>query len=122
MINISISATPSYSPEYSNPENKQFSFIYHISIRNDESYPVKLISRHWTITDGNGHIKEVKGPGVVGEQPTIAAGEIYQYTSSVAINTEVGTMGGCYQMADGSGVEFDIPIPIFLLSVPGILH
>ena len=122
MINISISATPSYSPEYSNPENKKFSFIYHISIRNDESYPVQLISRYWIITDGDGHTKEVKGAGVVGEQPTISSGEIYQYTSSVAINTEVGTMGGCYKMVDGSGVEFDVPIPIFLLSVPGVLH
>ena len=122
MIDIDISVNSSYSPENSNPENNIFSFKYHVSIKNNEYYPVQLISRHWIITDGDSHTKEIRGAGVVGKQPIIAPGEVYRYISSVIFNTEIGTMSGCYKMTDDSGMEFDATIPIFLLSVPGIIH
>ena len=122
MIDIDISVNSSYSPKNSNPENNIFSFKYHVSIKNNEYYPVQLISRHWIITDGDSHTKEIRGAGVVGKQPIIAPGEVYRYISSVVFNTEIGTMSGCYKMTDDSGMEFDATIPIFLLSVPGIIH
>lgn len=122
MIDIDISVNSSYSPENSNPENNIFSFKYHVSIKNNEYYPVQLISRHWIITDGDSHTKEIRGAGVVGKQPIIAPGEVYRYISSVIFNTEIGTMSGCYKMTDDSGMEFDATIPIFLLSVPGVIH
>ena len=122
MIDIDISVNSSYSPENSNPENNIFYFKYHVSIKNNEYYPVQLISRHWIITDGDSHTKEIRGAGVVGKQPIIAPGEVYRYISSVIFNTEIGTMSGCYKMTDDSGMEFDATIPIFLLSVPGIIH
>ena len=118
MINID----ENYSPEYSDPEDKKFSFVYHVSIKNNEYYPIQLMSRHWVITDGDSQIKEVKGLGVVGKQPIIAPGELYKYTSCVAIGTEVGTMSGCYKMIDDSGIEFDTKIPVLLLSMPGAIH
>ena len=122
MIDIDISVNSSYSPKNSNPENNIFSFNYHVSIKNNEYYPVQLISRHWIITDGDSHTKEIRGAGVVGKQPIIAPGEVYRYISSVVFNTEIGTMSGCYKMTDDSGMEFDATIPIFLLSVPGVIH
>ncbi len=122
MINIDVYITSNYLPEYSDPEDKKFSFVYHVGIKNNEYYPVQLISRHWVITDGDSQVKEVKGPGVVGKQPIIAPGELYEYSSSVAIGTEVGTMGGCYKMIDDSGIEFDTKIPVLLLSMPGAIH
>ena len=122
MTDIIVDVTPRYSSEYSDPTNKKFSFIYHVSIKNNGGRSVQLISRHWIITDGDLQTKEVKGPGVVGEQPTIAPGEVYQYTSSVILNTQVGTMEGCYQMSCDSEIEFDVSIPVFLLSVPGAVH
>jgi ApaG protein len=102
--------------------DSKFSFIYHVSIKNNEYFPVQLISRHWIITDGDSKVKEVKGLGVIGKQPVISPGELYQYSSSVLINTKVGTMSGCYKMIDDSGIEFDATIPVFLLSVPGEIH
>jgi|TARA_B110000503_G_scaffold111858_1_gene167566 ApaG protein len=122
MTDIIVNVIPRYSSEYSDPANKEFSFIYHVSIKNNGSRSVQLISRHWVITDGDAQAKEVKGPGVVGEQPTIGPGEVYQYTSSVTLNTQVGTMEGCYQMSCNSEIEFDVSIPVFLLSVPGAVH
>ena len=122
MINIDIFITSSYTPEYSDPEDKKFSFVYHVSIKQNEYYPVQLMSRHWIITDGDSQTREVKGPGVIGKQPVIAPGELYKYSSSVAIGTKVGTMGGCYKMIDDSGIQFDTTIPVFLLSMPGAIH
>ncbi len=122
MNDIIVGVTPHYSSEYSDPMNKKFSFIYHVSIKNNGGRSVQLISRHWIITDGDAQAKEVKGLGVVGEQPTIAPGEAYQYTSSVTLNTQVGTMEGCYQMSCNSEIVFDVSIPVFLLSVPGAVH
>jgi ApaG protein len=82
----------------------------------------QLISRHWIITDSNGKVQEVKGLGVVGEQPKLAPGESYEYTSGAAIATPVGTMRGSYQMVAEDGTKFDAPIPEFTLSIPRVLH
>lgn len=122
MSGIIVVVTPNYLPEQSNPDKSEYSFVYHISIENNGDQPARLMSRHWVITDGNAHVKEVQGAGVVGEQPLIAPGKSHQYTSGVTLETEVGTMEGSYQMINDVGEEFDVLIPTFLLSVPGAIH
>ena len=122
MSDIIVVVTPNYLPEQSSPDKSEYSFVYHISIKNNGDQPARLISRHWIITDGNAHVKEVQGAGVVGEQPLIAPGKSHQYTSGVTLETEVGTMEGSYQMVNDTGEEFDVSIPTFLLSVPGAIH
>jgi ApaG protein len=119
---IIVTVTPNYLPEQSNPEKSLYSFSYHISIANHGDRPTQLVSRRWIITDGNAHVKEVHGAGVVGEQPFIAPGKSHHYTSGVTLETQVGTMEGSYQMVSDSGEEFDVIIPTFLLSVPGAIH
>jgi ApaG protein len=122
MTHIVVVVTPGYLPEQSDPANSSYAFAYHVSIENQGDEVAQLISRHWLITDGNAHTKEVQGPGVVGEQPVIAPGQAHRYTSGVTLDTTVGTMEGSYQMALDSGETFDVPIPAFLLSVPGSVH
>lgn len=122
MNNIVVIVTPTYLPERSDPEKRQYAFAYHISIENRGDTAAQLLHRHWVITDGNSHVKEVHGPGVVGEQPVIKPGSSHQYTSGVTLETEVGTMEGHYQMIDDQDEAFDVPIPAFLLSVPGTVH
>ena len=97
-------------------------FAYTITIRNIGAMPAQLLSRHWIITDGNNHVQEVRGPGVVGEQPLLAPGEQFEYTSGTALATPVGTMRGTYQMVAEDGTHFDAEIPEFTLSVPRVLH
>ncbi len=122
MTHIVVVVTPGYLPEQSDPANGTYAFAYHVSIENHGDEAAQLISRHWLITDGNAHTKEVRGPGVVGEQPVITPGQAHRYTSGVTLDTTVGTMEGSYQMVLGSGEAFDVPIPAFLLSVPGAVH
>jgi ApaG protein len=122
MTHIVVVVTPGYLPEHSDPANDSYSFAYHVSIENHGDKTAQLISRHWLITDGNSHTKEVRGPGVVGEQPVITPGQAHRYTSGVTLDTTVGTMEGSYQMVLDSGETFDVPIPAFLLSVPGAVH
>ncbi len=122
MSDIIVTVTPNYLPEQSNPKKNQYSFTYHVSIANNGNHPAQLISRRWIITDGNAHVKEVQGDGVVGEQPFIAPGKAHHYSSGVTLETQVGTMEGSYQMVSNSGEEFDVTIPTFLLSVPGAIH
>jgi ApaG protein len=97
-------------------------FAYTITLRNTGTVPAQLISRHWIITDANNHVQEVKGLGVVGEQPLLAPGESFQYSSGAAIGTVVGTMRGTYQMVADDGTKFDASIPEFTLSIPRTLH
>jgi len=97
-------------------------FAYTITITNNGSVPARLISRHWIITDSNEHVQEVRGDGVVGEQPNLQPGASYEYTSSAAIETQVGTMRGSYQMVAEDGTKFDVAIPEFTLSIPRVLH
>lgn len=112
----------SYIPEQSAPEQNRYVFAYTITIRNYGSMPAKLLSRHWIITDANGKVEEVRGEGVVGEQPYLKPGEGFRYTSGTVIATPVGSMQGSYHMIADDGSEFDTPIPVFSLSKPHALH
>jgi ApaG protein len=97
-------------------------FAYTITITNTGSVAAQLISRHWIITDAESHVQEVRGDGVVGEQPMLNPNESFEYTSGAAIATPVGTMRGSYQMVARDGVSFDAPIPEFTLAMPRMLH
>lgn len=120
---IQVTVQVKYVPEQSAESEQRFVFAYTITLSNEGEQAVKLISRHWIITDANHHVQEVKGKGVVGEQPTINPGQSFEYTSGTVLATQVGTMSGSYKMAlleDGS--EFNVAIPQFVLSIPRILH
>jgi len=126
MTNISnkihIEVNPAYIKEQSDPTNNHYVFSYTVTIRNDGDQPAKLLARHWIITDGDGQVQEVRGDGVIGEQPHLRPGEGFQYTSGTFMNTPVGTMQGSYQMIADDGEKFDAEIPSFTLSVPNVLH
>lgn len=111
-----------YIEEQSRPENNQYVFAYSIQITNKGDTNVQLISRHWLITDAMDRVQEVKGIGVVGEQPVIPPDEFYTYTSGAVIETESGTMTGTYSMQDEEGNTFDAQIPTFALVRPQSLH
>ena len=119
---IRIDVETSYLREQSNPQEQRYVFSYTITIHNDGGLPATLLTRHWTITDANGTVKEVRGEGVVGEQPRLEPGQGFRYSSGAVLETPVGTMEGSYQMVDGEGRRFDAPIPLFRLAMPGILH
>ena len=111
-----------YILEQSAPEQNRYVFSYTITISNHGSIPAKLLSRHWIITDANGQVEEVKGEGVVGEQPHLKPGEGFRYTSGTVIKTPVGSMQGTYHMIADDGSKFDATIPAFSLSIPNALH
>jgi len=111
-----------YVPEQSFPAISRFVFAYTVTIRNEGNVPVRLLSRHWVITDATGKVQEVRGHGVVGEQPYLRPGESFQYTSAALLETSVGSMYGSYHMTADDGVEFDANIPPFTMSVPHTLH
>ncbi len=111
-----------YSREHSHPEHVQWFFLYTVTISNEGSETVQLVSRHWTITDATGAVQEVRGEGVVGEQPILAPGDAFEYTSGCPLATPFGSMGGNYQMVTESGARFDAEIAEFLLSEPGAIH
>jgi len=115
---IEVLVEPEFLPERSSPENRQFFWAYSIVIVNEGSETVQLKTRHWIITDGLGQQQEVRGEGVVGEQPVIAPGERYEYTSGVPLTTPSGFMTGSYQMVTESGEKFDLAIPLFSLDSP----
>ncbi len=102
-------------------ENR-FVFSYTVNIKNSGKIPAKLISRHWIITDANGKVEEVKGLGVIGEQPRLLKNESFEYTSGTILNTPIGTMHGKYSMIADNGYEFDATIPLFSLNVPKIIN
>ena len=120
--NISVSAKVSYLADQSNIDARRYVFAYTITITNVGAVAARLISRHWIISDSNGTVQEVKGDGVVGEQPLLEPRQSFQYTSGTYIATPVGTMRGTYQMLGEDGVEFDAVIPEFTLAMPGMLH
>lgn len=111
-----------YDPSRSRPNQQQWFFLYTIQISNEGAETVQLISRHWIITDANGKVEEVQGPGVVGEQPVLATGQSFEYTSGCPLTTPFGTMHGTYQMTTRSGARFDAQIAAFTLSEPHALH
>ena len=119
---VRIIVQPRYVPEQSEPAESQYLFAYHITIRNEGIETVQLLSRHWIITNGEGKTDEVRGPGVVGYQPTLKSGEEFQYTSGCPLGTPVGTMHGSFQMTTDTGVQFDAIIDAFRLAVPSALN
>ncbi len=119
---INIIVEPGYMADQSQPDQGKFAFSYHITIENRGDEPAQLIRRHWIIIDGNEKRQEVKGLGVVGEQPHLEPGESYSYRSGVVLQTPVGTMQGSYQFITDDGETFDTEIKPFLLAAPGIIH
>lgn len=120
--NISVQTKVVFVPDQSDADKKRYVFAYTITITNTGSIGAQLISRHWIITDAEGHVQEVKGEGVIGEQPRLKPGQSFEYTSGTAIATPVGTMRGSYQMVAEDGSHFDAPIPEFTLAMPRTLH
>ena len=119
---IEVNAEPAYIPTQSDPEQSRYVFSYTITIRNTGNMPARLMSRHWIITNANGETQEIRGDGVVGDQPHLKPGEGYQYTSGSIMETPVGSMRGSYQMLADDGTEFGADIPTFTLAVPGALN
>jgi ApaG protein len=119
---IRVEVATSFLPEQSDPEADRYVFSYAITITNVGTVAAQLISRHWLITDADGKVQEVRGLGVVGNQPLLQPGEKFQYASGCALPTPVGTMKGSYQMVAEDGTQFDAPIADFLLSMPRTLH
>ncbi len=119
---IEISAVPQFIPDQSDPESDRYVFAYTITIRNIGSVAAQLLSRHWIITDAHDEVQEVRGLGVVGEQPLLQPGMAFEYTSGCALATPIGTMKGSYQMTAEDGTQFEAPIPEFVLAIPRVLH
>jgi ApaG protein len=119
---ISINVNTTYLADQSDPSSDRYVFAYTITIANTGTVSAQLISRHWIITDAENVTQEVKGLGVVGEQPLLRPGESFEYTSGTAMATPVGTMRGSYQMVAEDGNKFDAEIPLFTLSMPRVLH
>lgn len=119
---INIAARVNYLAEQSDEADNRYVFSYTITITNSGESTVKLVSRHWIVTDANNDVQEVRGQGVVGEQPVLKPKQSFEYTSGTVLATQVGTMSGSYQMVAGDGSHFDATIPQFVLSVPRILH
>lgn len=122
LYNVTVKVESFYLEAQSIPELRRYVFAYTVSIQNQGTKPAQLITRHWVITDANGKIEEVRGDGVVGEQPHLNPGEEYRYTSGAMLETPVGTMCGSYQMVSDDGVHFDAEIPAFMLAAPRMLH
>jgi ApaG protein len=119
---ITVNVQTVYVEEQSSPDQGHFVFAYAITILNTGQVPARLLTRHWIITDANGKVQEVRGEGVVGEQPYLKPGEAFRYSSAAMIETPVGSMYGSYQMLADDGIAFDAPIKAFSLSIPNILH
>ena len=111
-----------YAREHSHPQRNQWFFLYTVQISNESDRTVQLVSRHWLITDATGRIEEVRGPGVVGEQPVLQPGQAFEYTSGCPLSTPFGEMRGTYQMLTDGGTRFDAEISPFLLREPGAIH
>lgn len=119
---VRVQVESQYDAERSDPSRNQWFFLYTIRITNEAPETVQLLTRHWLITDGAGKVEEVRGPGVVGKQPTLKSGESFEYTSGCPLNTPFGVMEGTYQMATESGEHFDAKIAPFTLSEPYTVH
>lgn len=119
---IKVDVETAYLADQSDPDAERFVFSYTITIRNDGGVAAKLMTRHWVITDANGKVQEVRGEGVVGEQPHLKPGQGFRYSSGAVLETPVGTMQGSYQMVADDGAKFDAPIAPFRLAKPGILN
>ncbi|HTW38323.1 MAG TPA: Co2+/Mg2+ efflux protein ApaG [Steroidobacteraceae bacterium] len=119
---IAVDVETSFMAEQSDPEHSRYVFSYTITIRNEGTVPARLLARHWIITHANGKVQEVRGDGVVGEQPYLKPGQGFRYSSGATLETPVGVMQGSYQMIGEDGRRFDAPIAPFRLAMPGVLH
>jgi ApaG protein len=119
---IRVEVVTNYLADQSEPAEQRFVFSYTITIRNEGSQPAKLLTRHWLITDANGKTQEVRGEGVVGEQPHMKPGQGFRYSSYAVLETPVGAMQGSYQMVADDGEHFDAQIAPFRLAMPALLH
>lgn len=119
---IKVVVTPQYLPDQSNPEEQEYLFAYTVRIANQGEQAAQIISRHWIITDGNHKTHEVRGLGVVGQQPLLGPGETFEYTSGCPLPTPVGTMRGTYHCVGENGIPFDVAIQEFMLAMPRTLH
>lgn len=120
--NVRVQVRCKYAPERSNPAAHRWFFVYTITITNEGEETVQLMTRHWVITDGDNHVEEVRGPGVVGEQPVLSPGKSFTYSSGCPLRTPFGMMEGTYQMVTTSGEGFDARIAPFALSEPYTVH
>jgi ApaG protein len=111
-----------YAPDRSQPCKNRWFFLYTVTISNEGVETLQLLTRHWVITDGTGHVEEVRGPGVVGKQPTLRPGESFEYTSGCPLATPFGVMEGSYKMMSEAGERFDVKIAPFTLSEPYTVH
>ena len=119
---LSVVVDPHFVPEQSDPAKQQFVFAYKVRITNTGELPAQVISRHWIISDGERGEHEVRGLGVVGQQPLLKPGETFEYTSGCPLKTPVGTMRGSYHCVGENGVPFEVDIPEFVLAMPRTLH
>lgn len=119
---IEVEVATNYVDDQSKPDESRYVFSYTITIRNEGQVPARLLTRHWVITDANGKVQEVRGEGVVGEQPYLLPGQGFRYSSGAILETPVGAMQGSYQMLADDGHEFEAPIAPFRLAIPGLLH
>ncbi|HSC28824.1 MAG TPA: Co2+/Mg2+ efflux protein ApaG [Vicinamibacterales bacterium] len=119
---VRVHVVSQYSPERSQPSSSQWFFLYTVTISNEGAEPVQLLTRHWLITDGAGHVEEIHGPGVVGKQPSLRPGESFEYTSGCPLATPFGIMEGTYEMVTSSGDRFDAKIAPFTLSNNDTVH
>jgi len=119
---IEVNVSTRYVDDQSQPAERRFVFAYTVEIHNVGELGARLLARHWLIADAEGKLQEVRGDGVVGEQPWVRPGEFYQYTSGAVLETNVGTMRGSYQMVSDDGTLFEAQIPAFTLSIPRTLH
>lgn len=119
---IDVSVAARFLDEESQPHDGRYVFAYTVTIHNRGSVGARLLARHWVVTDGNGTVREVRGDGVIGEQPWMRPGDDYEYTSGAVLETAVGTMHGSYHMLADDGTRFDAAIPSFVLSIPRVLH
>lgn len=120
--NVRVHVESEYAPERSDPSRNEWFFLYTVRITNEGGEVVQLLTRHWVITDGTGHVEEVRGPGVVGKQPILKPGESFEYTSGCPLSTPFGVMEGTYQMVTQGGERFDAKVAAFTLSEPYTVH
>jgi ApaG protein len=121
-LGIRIQVRTRYAPERSQTSSGMYFFVYNITITNVGTEPAQLVTRHWIITDGNQHVEEVRGPGVVGETPHLLPGQSFNYTSGCMLRTQFGTMAGTYQMVRPDGTQFDAVIAPFVLALPHAIN
>ena len=119
---IEVKPVSHFMLDQSSPDDDRYVFVYTITITNIGQLPAQLISRHWIITDANNEVQEIRGLGVVGQQPLLKPGEAFEYNSGCVLATPIGTMKGTYQMVGEDGARFDAAIPEFVLAIPRVLH